>query len=69
MSAAATPTQGGAIPAPSGWVVDLENPTRTQDHTAYIVSTIGIITCTLFLAMRIYTKAIIARAFGLEDGM
>lgn len=69
MAVTTTATQTGVIPAPSGWVVDLENPTRKQDRTAYIVSGLGMIFCTLCLLMRIYTKAKTARAFGMEDGM
>ena len=63
-----TPSPQGVISAPPGYVVDLENPKRTQDKTAYVVITIGLIACTLCLAMRIFITARIARAFGLEDG-
>lgn len=55
------------LPAPAGYVVDFENPTRTGNVAGYWVTGIGLILSTSFLAMRMYTKLIITKNFSLDD--
>ena len=61
-------SQQGVIPPPPGVTPNFENPARRHDTTVYIVSSVGIVICTLCVAMRIYAKGWVKRAFGIEDG-
>ncbi|KXT09774.1 hypothetical protein AC579_6149 [Pseudocercospora musae] len=67
---AATPTDPAHIPAasaPPGFTSNLDDPV-TKDTTAGIVLAIaGMAISTTFLLIRIYTKAILARIFGIDD--
>lgn len=62
------PTQG-VVPPPPGVTPNFDHPERRLDVTLYIVSSVGMAICTLCLAMRVYTKQWIKKAFGIEDGM
>ena len=55
--------------APDGYVVDLANPQRMGQAANFYVGLIGMILAALFLSIRIYTKAILARNFSADDGM
>lgn len=57
------------FPAPDGYVVDLANPQRMGQATNFYVALIGMILAALFLGIRIYTKAVLARSFSADDGM
>ena len=57
-----------ALPTPEGYVVDFENPQRQCDVGTYVVAGLGNALALLFLALRIYVKAIVRRNLGLDDG-
>lgn len=57
-----------ALPAPEGYEVDFENPNQIGDVAGYIVTGIGVAVAFSFLCMRVYTRVVISRNFGLEDG-
>ena len=56
----------GAIPPPPGVTPNFTNPVY---HSGAIIplSAVFITLATIFLAIRIYTKAVILKVFGLED--
>jgi len=56
------------LPAPDGYVVNFENPTRIGDVAGYWITGIGLTVATSFLAMRMYTKFVITKNFSLDDG-
>ena len=60
------PTEAVMDPPP-GVTPDFDNPERRYDTTAYVLSSVGIAICTLCVAMRIYAKGWVKRAFGIED--
>ena len=67
MATAVDPTKVALIPAPPGYVVDFDNPTRRGVPAGYWITGIGLVISTLFFAMRTYTKARIVRDFRAED--
>jgi hypothetical protein len=62
-----TATPIAAIPAPAGYVVDFANPQRHGDVAGYWVFGVGLVLSFAFLAMRVYTKVVVARSFAVED--
>lgn len=65
--ATATTTIVAALPPPSGYHVNFDDPARKGDVTGYWVFAIGIVTAFLFLLMRLYTKVFISGSFVLDD--
>ncbi|KAF2803590.1 uncharacterized protein BDZ99DRAFT_427008, partial [Mytilinidion resinicola] len=55
------------IPAPTGYVVNFDHPQRKGEVAGYWVFGVGMVLSFSFLSMRIYTKTVLARMFGLED--
>lgn len=66
--ATATTTIVAALPAPSGYHVNFDDPARKGDVTGYWVFAIGIVVAFLFLLMRLYTKVFISGSFVIDDG-
>jgi hypothetical protein len=56
------------FPAPSGYVVDLDNPQRTGEAANFWVGTLGMIVAAIFMATRVYTKTRLAKNFTPDDG-
>ena len=65
----ATTTMTAFLPAPSGYVVDFENPQRRALPLAYWLTGAGLILATLAITMRIYTRIRIVKDFRAEDCM
>lgn len=59
---------GGVIPPPDGVTANLINPERRGAPVVHVLAGVGMTLSTLFLIMRLYTKARINRSFGSEDG-
>ncbi|KAL3496538.1 hypothetical protein BJX62DRAFT_232207 [Aspergillus germanicus] len=55
------------IPPPPGVTPDPNNPHRRFRTTNLIIGAVGMSLCTIFLAMRIYTKAHLLHRFWLDD--
>lgn len=53
--------------APEGWVVDLENPTRTSVMEHYLI--FGIMGSLAFIALcqRFYTKVFLSKGLAVDD--
>ena len=58
----------GPIPPPPGVTPNFDHPEQGGTHVV-VLGLVGIPISTLFLAMRLYTKARINRSFGSEDGI
>lgn len=56
-----------SISAPSGYVVNFEDPSRKGDILGYVTTSVGMALSLGFLAIRMYTKVRIARDFSFED--
>ncbi|USW58983.1 hypothetical protein Slin15195_G123020 [Septoria linicola] len=56
-----------ATSAPPGMVSNLENPTTKNTSPGMVLSIFGMCLATLFLMVRVYTKAFLARLFGIDD--
>lgn len=56
------------VPPPPGVTANFVNPEQGGKHVV-VLGLVGIPISTLFLAMRLYTKARINRSFGSEDGI
>ncbi|KAF2168178.1 hypothetical protein M409DRAFT_21622 [Zasmidium cellare ATCC 36951] len=57
-----------AATAPPGYTQDLINPPETKHINAGItISIVGMVVSTLFIILRVYTKAHLARNFGVDD--
>jgi hypothetical protein len=57
-----------ALPAPEGYEVNFANPPQVGNIPGYIVTGVGLALAGSFLGMRLYTRCLITRNFGLEDG-
>ncbi|KAF1940627.1 hypothetical protein EJ02DRAFT_435494 [Clathrospora elynae] len=55
-------------PAPAGYVVDLLNPQRNGEAANFWVGTLGMIVAALFMGIRLYTKAKLAKSITWDDG-
>ena len=56
------------LPAPEGYVVDLDNPRRQGVPEAYYVSGFGMALSFLFFMQRLYVKIFLAGGLQLDDG-
>ncbi|KAF4972287.1 hypothetical protein FSARC_1123 [Fusarium sarcochroum] len=57
------------LPAPEGYVVDLENPTRQGVPEAYYVAGFGMALSFLFFMQRLYVKIFLAGGLQLDDAL
>lgn len=55
------------IPAPAGYVVDLENPQRCGEAVITWVGVVGLVIATAFLMIRAYTKVVLAKKISSDD--
>ncbi|KAF2443255.1 hypothetical protein P171DRAFT_433553 [Karstenula rhodostoma CBS 690.94] len=55
------------VPAPAGYIVDLENPHRRGEAIITWVGIVGMIIATSLLAIRTYTKLVIVKKFASDD--
>lgn len=65
------PTVNGVevlLPAPDGYVVDLENPQRNLNIAAYWAFGVGNFLALLLLGQRLYTKVFLSSGLQREDG-
>lgn len=65
-----TPTDPASIPAasaPLGFISDLRHPIAKDTDSSIAIAIVGMIFSTGLLAVRIYTKACLARLFGVDD--
>lgn len=65
MSGASYP---GYLPPPEGWQLNMDNPYQYGHIQGYWTGGFGLGLATILLGIRIYTKTMITRNFGLEDG-
>ena len=56
-----------AASAPPGMASNLENPQTKPTQAGIVLAILGMCVATLFLIVRVYTKAVLARLFGLDD--
>lgn len=57
------------VSPPPGQTVNLINPPRNGATAGFWVPGVGMVLSTLFLAIRLYTKACLSRNAGIDDGM
>ena len=57
----------GALPAPSGITPDFEHPT-SHGHVLAVASVTCLVLAALFVGARLYTKIVVSRAPGWDDG-
>ncbi|QDS72191.1 hypothetical protein FKW77_004981 [Venturia effusa] len=55
------------VPAPEGYVVDLDNPQRRGEAVIIWVGIIGLVVATLLLMLRAYTKIVLVKRFAADD--
>lgn len=55
------------VPAPAGYVVDLENPQRRGEAIITWVGIVGMIIATALLTIRTYTKLVVVKKLASDD--
>ncbi|KAK8135153.1 hypothetical protein PG984_007165 [Apiospora sp. TS-2023a] len=55
------------LPAPGGYIVDLDHPKSYADVATYWVVAVGNVLALMFMAQRLYTKTALLKEFRLED--
>jgi hypothetical protein len=55
------------FPAPQGYVVDMANPQRIGVAANFWIGGVGMFLATIFLCIRVYTKAFLAKSFAADD--
>lgn len=55
------------LPAPGGYIVDLDHPKSHADVATYWVVAVGNVLALLFMAQRLYTKTALLEEFRVED--
>ncbi|KAI4714346.1 hypothetical protein J4E89_000025 [Alternaria sp. Ai002NY15] len=55
------------FPAPSGYIVDVDNPQRTGEAANFWIGTLGMIVAAIFMTIRVYTKTRLAKNFTPDD--
>lgn len=55
------------VPAPPGYVVDLENPQRRGESIITWVGIIGMVLATTLLLVRAYTKVVLVKKMASDD--
>lgn len=66
MNFSGPPSFPGALPPPPGVIPNLVDP-YSRASTVIIVNAVFLTIGTLFLVMRIYTRAFLSRALGADD--
>lgn len=56
-----------AAPAPPHYHVDFEHPQVSDLLAGLAVGLVGISLCTIFVLLRVYAKAALAKSFSIED--
>lgn len=56
-----------AATAPAGYTVNFDHPRTTYRDVGMIISIVGMALSTLFILLRVYTKAYLARLLGIDD--
>ena len=56
-----------AASAPPGFTSNLENPITRDTSAGVALAIVGMVFASFFLGIRVYTKAFLARLFGLDD--
>ena len=56
-----------AAPAPSGYIVDLNNPNTDGLELGLWIGVVGIAVSTLLLLLRLFSKIAFTKALGLDD--
>ena len=56
------------LPAPGGYIVDLDHPKGHADVATYWIVGVGNVLALMFMAQRLFTKATLLKEFRLEDG-
>lgn len=56
-----------AAPAPARYHVDFQHPQVNDLLAGLAVGFVGISICTIFVLLRVYAKAALAKAFSVED--
>ncbi|KIW03797.1 uncharacterized protein PV09_05098 [Verruconis gallopava] len=67
MASSPTSTLVALIPAPSGYVVNFDDPQRKAVPGCFWITSIGLVLATFFYFMRVYTKVRIVKDFNAED--
>lgn len=57
-----------AATPPPGYTQNFDNPETKHTTAGIVISIVGMVITTLFLALRVYTKAFLAHIFGVDDG-
>jgi hypothetical protein len=55
------------VPAPHGYVVDLENPQRRGEAIIIWVGIVGMVIATTLLFIRAYTKLVVVKTLASDD--
>lgn len=55
------------VPAPGGYVVDLENPQRRGEAVITWVGVVGMVIATSLLIVRAYTKLVLVKKLSSDD--
>ena len=56
-----------AAPAPSGYVVHMNNPQTTELELGVAIGIAAIALSTLFLSLRLYTRIAFTKSLGIDD--
>lgn len=56
-----------AAPAPAGYHVNMQNPQVKDVEIGLWISIVGVVVATFFLVLRVYTRPLLTRMFGVED--
>lgn len=56
-----------AAPAPPRYNVDFQHPQESDLLAGLIIGFVGITICTVFVLLRVYAKAVLAKSFAIED--
>ena len=55
------------FPDPPGYIIDVDNPQRTGEAANFWIGTLGMIIAAIFMAIRVYTKTMLAKNFTPDD--
>lgn len=55
------------VPAPLGYLVDLQNPQRRGEALITWVGIIGMVIATALLLVRVYTKVVLVKKISADD--
>jgi hypothetical protein len=55
------------VPAPAGYLVDLDNPQRRGQTIITCIGVLGMLIATMLLVIRAYTKLVFVKKVSLDD--